>query len=414
MSILSLNLDSPEKFEKNYNKILDYENTTICEERSKDTPDCARSKEIKKYLYITDNYVQFGENEQRGNITKNTRSFVENGQKKIRVFNSDSFIEVDGQWFETGVGYVSEDVFTETERKKIVRLPVIIKKINPFGIYKLNAQDTFYSGSGDGELEAWKNTNYGDARDEAIASQVDGSNTTFNLWDGYHVNNYYYVGRVFLTFDTSTIGEDSVIATATINLYFRSQSDQRGDDGEKEMTFTDTTFETGALATSNFNDITLNSATEFSPRQAIDDWSASSTVTYVLDADGQEHIDKTGDTGFVLRTEYDLDNTIPTELTYAQFVASEYTGTDYDPYLEIYLEEEEEATTTPYVASCDPDDPDDLSIISACSFASTTGVTYTNYRVRFIIWLILIIPLLWVFDKLLSAYLIRLNKWTKL
>lgn len=86
---------------------------------------------------------------------------------------------------------------------------------------------------------------------------------------------------------------------------------------------------------------------------------------------------------------------------------------EYPPYLEITLSEPE-ATSTPtvYNYSCEPDDPDDITMITSCTFASSTGIIYTNYRARFLIVLVLYAIIIFIAIYLLEIYSYKIDKWT--
>lgn len=128
------------------------------------------------------------------------------------------------------------------------------------------------------------------------------------------ISTTYYVYRTFTSIDTSSIPDDAVIESATLQIRLE------GKDTTNDFTIVltgHTSASDTSLADGDFDNITLNSPTEYANRTSnVSTYSNPQTHDFVLNASGITAINKTGYSKFCFRNSGDVDNTSPTARSY--------------------------------------------------------------------------------------------------
>jgi len=215
----------------------------------------------------------------------------------------------------------------------------------------------------------------------------------------YH---FYVVRRLFFDFDLSSIDlSGKTVSSSSIALYYDyASSNYYAVDTAESLVF---------------NDSFQDSPQDLGEFSAVGSSLYSQPVNWTDLVDGYNAIpiepSVIAGANFktVLRSyPYDYLATAPT--TEIEYSSGIIIKNDFDvqtqPYLDINLSEST-TTQSAYNSSCEPDNIDDLSFISSCSFASSTGITYTNYKAPFIVWIILTIIFLFISNRLIIEFLIR-------
>ena len=159
-------------------------------------------------------------------------------------------------------------------------------------------------------------------------------------------NGYNDTVRGVLIFNTSVLPDDATITSAKIGIYTYERSVGLGDTGLSITKFSIN----GTINSAdyqNFND------TRFADDQSISTMLSSFQYhNFTLNALGRSNISLTGDSGFGVRTAFDIDNTPPTwasnVATYIRFNSAD-NGT-YIPFIEISYTN----TTSPVVTGISP------------------------------------------------------------
>jgi hypothetical protein len=190
---------------------------------------------------------------------------------------------------------------------------------------------SFYVGSGDGYYyryvgtETWAVIRAGAETGNMLASDSSLTGLKSHLSNSArYIEDYRAVSPV----DTSGLGSSASISSATLNFYGISKLNGLGSSN---------------LTLDRYTSLGFAIANYVAERQAIDiayaSFNTSAWNAWSLNATGLGNIDKVGTTKLALRYTYDVDNTTPTwaanSQTNFQFRTSEYTGTDYDPYLSV-------------------------------------------------------------------------------
>ncbi len=209
-----------------------------------------------------------------------------------------------------------------------------------------------YSSTADGFLYK-RSATYSTVQSATSATVMETADNYIRIGQLYS-DPWYYIYRSYFYFDTSTISSTSVIDSASLFLYGKSdhsdanfnivvQSGQptyphnplNGDDYDK--TYYDSNgkgsaFGTASFTTSGYNEIELNGA-------------------------GLGMITKEGTTKLCVRSEEDIDASAPTGYEYVDVYSADEAGTSKDPYLYV------EYTTVPDMDT------------SACTDVTSTGFT---------------------------------------
>ena len=118
-------------------------------------------------------------------------------------------------------------------------------------------------------------------------------------------NEYYSIVRGVLIFNTSILPDDATITSAKIGIYVIERNLSAGNTNISITKFTTAgTINTGDYQ--NFNDIRLTDD------KSITTMTSFRYHNFTLNADSLSNISLTGDSGFGVRTAFDIDNTSPT------------------------------------------------------------------------------------------------------
>lgn len=190
-------------------------------------------------------------------------------------------------------------------------------------------------GVGDGRVDQGNSTSWDLAHTTdpggAVYPTIDETNICFAGKEGAS----YYIYRGFLPFDTSSLPDDATIATSSLFLYVSAISDN-DNDGLDYI---------GVVQTTQADPTTLTTA-DFDQCGAVDNPNTGSVKDlgavvddayneWVLDATGRGWVSLTGWTYLGVREGHDIEDTAVDAFNGLQVRFSEYTGTTYDPYLEI-------------------------------------------------------------------------------
>lgn len=161
------------------------------------------------------------------------------------------------------------------------------------------------------------------------------------IYSGFTSGNWQRMYRAGISFDTSSLDDNAVIASATLAVY----SSSLGQNAFSQSVVVDR-FKPAASTSLSTTDYSLAShwdgIEQASNRMTVGSWIATSTYQYfALNATGTANISKTASTTFGMRLSGDFDNVAPTWqsslVADAAWYTSETTGTANDPYLEVIL-----------------------------------------------------------------------------
>jgi hypothetical protein len=190
---------------------------------------------------------------------------------------------------------------------------------------------TFYAGSADCDI--YNNGSvYSTVRNAGTGTAIEGGSSSPYAID---VQNYYYaggttyyVGRMFLPFDTSSLPDSATISAVTVAVY--GYSGGQADAGHSSLKVykgtqadSPTTVDYDSFETTEFSD-------DFSPWAYPLSTSGYSTIT--LNAAGRAAISLTGTTKFCIRCTGDINNLTPTGLNYVHVYSNE-KGSGYQSKL---------------------------------------------------------------------------------
>jgi len=380
-----------EQLETIYDDILDYEHFDNCLDL-----ECKTTEEVTKYIYKT-NIVP-------DNNDKIISYNTEKDGSTYKVYAGSPYYNDGSTWVETKVEYADKIDFDYVEYEKVLdgKEPIsfLINRLNPFRIYSVNAQTSYYSGAGDGCVYyATVGHNWDTSHD---ASSGNAAYTGASCAIKSDETNTYEIFRGFFPIDTSAIEDDYTVTEA--HFYFTIGTNIWTEMSDSYEYFT-------LVETSQASDSTLvgadydncgavNNPTELNDAGNRLDLTTISTDTEYsieLNSTGISVIDDTGTTFIGIRDGHDTAD-ISVNLdsgSGADIYFSEQTGTDKDPYLLLTVtegeEEEEEptATSTSIAVPCDMNYSTDLTIITGCTEIYTDSTTtpsetrYTYYHIPF-------------------------------
>ncbi len=184
----------------------------------------------------------------------------------------------------------------------------------------------------DGDVRVDNAASWTLARDPAAGSSAQDVDTDFEF-TSIQTGGGFYVYRDFVLFDTSALGASAVISAATFDL---TRLNNTGG-GTNTVAITNSTPASNtALATGDFDALTLNSPTEYITRVTVSLWTADGNrQALTLNADGRANISLTGVSKFAIRNgNFDIDNVQPPDANWVQrWYSAEQTGTTDDPAL---------------------------------------------------------------------------------
>ena len=246
--------------------------------------------------------------------------------------------------------------------------------------------DTFYSQAGDGHVlndagaVSWNTAVY-----TANGTSNDDSGTYFNV-DSWDSSGNPYIQRVYIPFYISGLG-DYCVGTSSLVLYNISKSYEDNDEYAYLVLANETQSLPGSLENNDYGEVGFDDYSDQIKISSLADsgynyWHLNNTATSSIINDSYFYLG--------LREGHDIANNAVTGNNYAAFYSSEYTGTTYDPYLIIEVEQcseepepdPESTATTTFSSQCDFSGSTDLSIIRGCSELygeSTTTPEKTTY-----------------------------------
>ncbi|MFC1615492.1 RHS repeat domain-containing protein, partial [Patescibacteria group bacterium] len=165
------------------------------------------------------------------------------------------------------------------------------------------------------------------AHDAAVGDSADTSQT-YDIVQASLAGNYY-IKRCFMPIDTSALPDDATIASSTLYGYW--QVDLGGPhDGNGGLVLVETSqASTSTLVVADFDNVAfVSGGTHAYPSPP--EW-----VDLEFNETALGWINKTGYTKVGILMNKDFDDSVPAGLYQGSYRSSRYTGTDYDPYIEI-------------------------------------------------------------------------------
>ena len=194
---------------------------------------------------------------------------------------------------------------------------------------------TIYSSAGDGAI---RNSDSVWATVRGAASGASNDGTSASSGGGCPLTIFadpnYIIDRGFFPFVTSSLGADSIVSAATLNIYVVTKTDlSNGNVALIQTTQASVT----ALSNDDYNNLTLDSPSEGATRLDIGtDITTGAYNIWTLNATGLGWIDEVGNTLLGLREKRDIDNTTPDANQNDLVVRySEFADTTSDPYLSV-------------------------------------------------------------------------------
>jgi len=155
-----------------------------------------------------------------------------------------------------------------------------------------------------------------------------------------------------------------------------------------------------------------------------DELTVDTEAEFILNEAGLNVISTSSYSKLGIRNGYDMENVDPScsnsQNSVIKIYTQEQTGTDKDPRLEVVMasstppeEPPGEATTTIEVGNLPYNN--ELTLITGYiehytdSTTTPSEIEYIYYHIPLIAWLIIAVPLLWMFSRLLLELLIRLR-----
>lgn len=381
-----------EQYETVYSDVIDSVEFERCiTYDTKDITKCLATEPTIKYLYDSKVYAT------EDVINKNTVKINDN---TLKFYSGDTYYQKDGLWTKLETGYIEKLQYNITNEVKQVSPAEILYNNNPFKVYRVMAQT--YSEASDGSVYYTNATSWDEAKDATTGSGYNDSNTNDWVVSDKYDGSHWQIYRMSMIFDTSAL-ESTYTITDTV-LHVMPNGTVMSNVGDIAVVEGDqaTTLSTGEYNNQIWTEIAGRANTFV--QDEYKEWTFNST--------GNSYIDKDGDTKLWLIEENDIDDVAVTGRYGLQFYLSDQADTSKDPYLEItYTEASSTPPTATTTSSCEPDEIDDLAMITSCSFASSTGITYTNYEIPLINYLIIIIPSAWIIALLFIEFKIRLRAW---
>lgn len=160
--------------------------------------------------------------------------------------------------------------------------------------------------------------------------------TTVEAWlrGSSTTNQFDYLFRGIMCFDTSSLGASAVISAAVFSGYGSSKTSGLGSDNIHVCGATPAAFDT--LANSDFGQVGSTSFANI----AFASFNTGAYNDFTLNSSGQTHINKTGITALGWRLGWDLNNSFggtwgSFTSTYMYVRSADQTGTSEDPYLTV-------------------------------------------------------------------------------
>lgn len=365
-----------------------------------------------KYIYVSGQRVINEKDELQLERDINIRKYKTDDPKVFikKFYSSPQFIKKNNIWYHLEYATTTKLRF-DTETKPIEDIIDQIQSFfySPFQIIKIaNAIDDDIYPYSSAHISV-TNANWTTARNSSSGTL----NTNNNYLMARKAGADYIISRIFHTYDTSSIGSDSTINSATLfimpqaltapgitsratNIYSSSHTDTVvGDDFDQGGTtvYCDTAIE--------MNDQTVNIYSE---------WDFNSS--------GLSGINKTGYSKFSIREVYkDFDNVAPTDDHYMFYYDDNEGGTSKDPYLNVVYTEATATTSATSTPLSQLVDFNDITLISKFTQWYETSTSTVPYKVSikviyipFVFLFLFLVLSIWIFGRILNEIVIRLKK----
>lgn len=259
------------------------------------------------------------------------------GIYELTAYTDKTFVEDNGQWFARETGHTDQTTFAAARRAS---------PLASLFWERAYAVD-IYTGAGDGmvftdAVGSWA------AAQSGTSGTVDDTSATF-LVEVIDDVGSFYIGRVFLPFDTSSIPAGGTISAASLRVFLPTGSVTNGDnDGTDYLTVVQTSqaTHTGLIA-NDYDNIGTTEGIDTGQRKDLTFLIENVYTTITLNATGRGWIAKSGQasncsatagiTCIGLREGHDITNNQIAAFTsnVASISSSEETGTAQDPYLSV-------------------------------------------------------------------------------
>ena len=201
---------------------------------------------------------------------------------------------------------------------------------------------SFYPANGDGSI--YRNgTSWNTVRNATSGSSANYTGTTLNVNTGKSSSTNYRIQRAFLPFNTASLPDDAAITSAKLKVYVGSKLNNDNDSYDWVTVVQGFEPSTTSLTTADYDLAgTINNPVEgldAAQRKDITSVPTGAHLVFDLNSIGQAWISKTGATKLALREGHDVINSafVGSSGQYNQLTirTGEYSGTAYDPILEV-------------------------------------------------------------------------------
>jgi hypothetical protein len=173
-------------------------------------------------------------------------------------------------------------------------------------------------------------TTWAACRGAASATGIDDTSSVLYHTSELRASAKYEMGRLFMLFDTSAITDSDTIDSGTLITTSSGDDTNIANVGLVQGTTASNT----AIATGDYDGITLNSPTE-GATAITPSGTDGSTNTFTLNASGLSWVNKSGVSNYCCRYSRDISDSAPSARSYYTVHCAEYTGTTRDPKLTI-------------------------------------------------------------------------------
>src|SRR4030042_3953010 len=316
-------------------------------------------------------------------INSNTR------QEYAKIYSGKQYRKIENEWYKFETATTTENNFF-MELQKTVPVENFFDKMISFFEFKETIAQTatrsIYSGSGDGRVRYYLSTNWDTTHDGTTGDLSDYTSNYAEIETGQvSATGKYLISRVFLIFDTSSIPLNSVIDSATLNVY-TTVSDYPDNDSQAYIGLVSTTPSSFSfLINTDYDNCGLVDNPVLGAETILQSsFSISAYNVFNLNSTGISWINNNGYTYLGLREGHDIEDKVIAlnARNYTTIRTSEYAGTDYDPYLWIEYTVEVPATTTADMYPCEIPENTLIQRFTGCENIYTTSTTTPN-EIRF-------------------------------
>ncbi|MFA5793021.1 MAG: RHS repeat-associated core domain-containing protein [Candidatus Gracilibacteria bacterium] len=202
---------------------------------------------------------------------------------------------------------------------------------------------SFSTNTGDGY--AYKASGLWDNSHDSVTGSANGTSASA-MFGSTKSTTSYYIHRSFLPFDTSSLPDDAIVSSATLKVYATAKTNDDNDGDDFVTVVKSSQSSATTLAGSDYNKAgAINSPTEgidSTSRKDITDILTNTWLNFDLNVAGKSWVSTTGATMFALREGHDVldsaftsSSSTTSQSNTVTYRNSEYTGTFYDPILEI-------------------------------------------------------------------------------